>query len=386
MKKALLFVLAAVMVLTICTTVFADDLPTINFWTTGSQNVQDVFAEVIKAYNAKEDRAANVELQFILSGTGETSMRSRYIAAYKAGNSTDFDILGENGMGFLQIVQEAEQEGIENPESIFIDLDFSKMPNLENVKMTPCIYPEKLVPYRGTTVVFDYDSAFVPEPPQTWDELVEWMKANPGRFVYNDPDTGGAGSSFVTAAIYRMIDDPDAFKNASDPKYQEMWDAGFEWLAEIHPYIYSSGGHVQYAVKNQGSLDLLGQGEVWMTPAWADGTLTALENKTLPETVKMYQLSDLSLTGSDVDMAVCATSQHVDEAYDFMNFVISPEAQQIFVEVMKAVPVIDTSLLEQTASVEAVSLLNPADFNIVSTGANDALIKERWAEEIATLN
>ncbi len=386
MKKALLFVLAIAAVLSVCSTVLAADLPTINFWTTGSQNVQDVFAEVIKAYNAKEDRAANVELQFILSGTGETSMRSRYIAAYKAGNSTDFDILGENGMGFLQIVQEAEQEGIENPEGIFVDLDFSKIPNLENVKMVPCIYPEKLVPYRGTTVVFDYDSAFVPEPPQTWDELVEWMKANPGRFVYNDPDTGGAGSSFVTAAIYRMIDDPDAFKNASDPKYQEMWDAGFEWLAEIHPYIYSSGGHVQYAVKNQGSLDLLGQGEVWMTPAWADGTLTALENKTLPETVKMYQLSDLSLTGSDVDMAVCATSQHVDEAYDFLNFVISPEAQQIFVEVMKAVPVIDTSLLEQTASVEAVSLLNPADFNIVSTGANDALLKERWAEEIATLN
>ena len=386
MKKALLFVLAIAAVLSVCATVLADDLPTINFWTNGSQNVQDVFAEVIKAYNAKEDRAANVELQFILSGTGETSMRSRYIAAYKAGNSTDFDILGENGMGFLQIVQEAEQEGIENPEGIFVDLDFSKIPNLETVKMVPCIYPEKLVPYRGTTVVFDYDSAFVPEPPQTWDELVEWMKANPGRFVYNDPDTGGAGSSFVTAAIYRMIDDPDAFKNASDPKYQEMWDAGFEWLAEIHPYIYSSGGHVQYAVKNQGSLDLLGQGEVWMTPAWADGTLTALENKTLPETVKMYQLSDLSLTGSDVDMAVCATSQHVDEAYDFLNFVISPEAQQIFVEVMKAVPVIDTSLLEQTASVEAVSLLNPADFNIVSTGANDALLKERWAEEIATLN
>ena len=45
------------------------DLPTINFWTTGSQNVSDVFTEVIAAYNAKEDRACNVELQFILSGT-----------------------------------------------------------------------------------------------------------------------------------------------------------------------------------------------------------------------------------------------------------------------------------------------------------------------------
>ena len=385
MKKALLFVLAIAAVLSVCATVMADDLPTINFWTNGSQNVQDVFAEVIKAYNAKEDRLANVQLQFILSGTGETSLRSRYIAAYKTGNTTDFDVIAENGTDFLQYFQEAENEGIADYEGIFLDLDTAKIPNYDNVKMSACVYPEKLLPYRGTTVVFDYDSAFVPEPPQTWDELVEWMKANPGRFVYNDPDTGGAGKAFVNAALYRLIDDPDAFKNAADPKYAEMYDAGFEWLAMIHPYIYSSGGHVQYAVKNQGSLDLLGQGEVWMTPAWADGTLTALENKTLPETVKMYQLSDLSLTGTDVDMAICGTTQNADAAYDFVNFVVSTEAQQIFVEVMKAVPVIDASTLEQSPAVEAVSLLNPADFNVMSTGTNNTIIMDRWAEEIATL-
>ena len=385
MKKALLFVLAIAAVLSVCATVLADDLPTINFWTSGSQNVQDVFAEVIKAYNAKEDRLANVQLQFILSGTGETSVRSRYIAAYKTGNTTDFDMIAENGTDFLQYFQEAENEGITDYEAIFVDLDTEKLPNFANVKMAATIYPEKLLPYRGTTVVFDYDSAFVPEPPQTWDELVEWMKANPGKFVYNSPSTGGAGKSFVTAAIYRLIDDPDAFKNAGDPKYQDMYDAGFEWLEMIHPYIYSSGGHVQYAVKNQGALDLLSQGEVWITPAWADGTLNALENKTLPETVKMYQLSDLSLTGSDVDMAICGTSQYIDADYDFINFVVSPEAQQIFVEVMKAVPVIDAGLLEQTPAVEAVSQLNPADFNVMSTGTNNTTIMDRWAEEIATL-
>lgn len=64
------------------------DLPTINFWTTGSQNVSDVFTEVIAAYNAKEDRACNVELQFILSGTGDASLGSRYAAAYITGKIT----------------------------------------------------------------------------------------------------------------------------------------------------------------------------------------------------------------------------------------------------------------------------------------------------------
>ena len=386
MKKALLFVLAIVTVLSVCTTVFADDLPTIQFWSTGSQNVQDVFAEVIKAYNAKEDRAANVELQFVLSGTGDTSLRSGYISAVAAGDTSRYDVIAENGTDFLRYISEAEVNGISDPESIFVDLDFSKMSNYPNVKMAASVYPEKLVPYRGTTVVFDYDSAKVPEPPQTWDELVEWMKANPGKFVYNSPSTGGAGKAFVTAAIYRLIDDPEAMANAGDPKYQDMYDAGFEWLEMIHPYIYSSGGHVQYAVKNQGALDLLSQGEAWICPAWADGTLSALENKTLPETVKMYQLSDLSLTGSDVDMGICSTSQNVEAAYDVMNFIVSPEAQQILVEVMKAVPVIDASMLEQTPSVEAVSLLNPADFNIISTGANETVINDRWAEDIETLD
>ena len=119
MKKALLLVLAIVTVLSVCTTVFADDLPTIKFWTTGSQNVQDVFTEVVNAYNAKEDRTANVELMMILSGTGDTNVRSRYIAAYKAGNTTDFDIIAENGADYLIYFQEAEQEGIADPENLF---------------------------------------------------------------------------------------------------------------------------------------------------------------------------------------------------------------------------------------------------------------------------
>ena len=356
------------------------ELPTVNFWTTGSQNVGDVFAEVIKTYNAKEDRACNVELQFVLSGSGDASMSSRYAAAYITGKDTSFDMMAGNGTDFMGYINECGSD------AAFLDLDTSKMPNYSLLQMKPCVYEKKLVPYRGTTVVFSYDSAKLPDPPQTWDELVQWIKDNPGHFTYNDPSTGGAGQAFVYNAIYRLIDDPDAFANAGDEKYLDMYDDGFAWLADIHPYLYTTGGHIQYAVKNQGALDLLASGEVDMVPAWADGTLDAIEMGTLPDTVKMYQLSDLSLTGTDCDMAICATSQHPDACYDFMNFVISPEAQQIFVEVMKAVPVISASELEQTDAVKAVSALNPADFNILSLGSNGSVIKERWTEDIATLN
>lgn len=395
MKKILALVLALLMVLSMAACGAKEEpttqaggekteggeLPTITIWSTGSQNVADTFNELIKLYNAKPERKANVELQFILSGSGEQGLSNRYGAAWKADKYDNFDMIAENGSSFQGIIYECGED-----ESAFLDIDTSKLPNYANVKMTPSIYANKLVPYRGTTVVFAYDSAKLPEPPQTWDELTEWIKANPGRFTYNDPDTGGAGGSFLTCALYRLIDDPDAFTNASDPKYQDMVDAGFAWLEEIHPYTYTSGGHIQYPVKNQGSLDLLASGEAWLIPAWADNVLKGLSEGTLPSTVKMYQMSDLSLTGTDVDIGICAKTPYADECYDFINFVISAEGQKLLVEFMKAVPVIDASTMEQTPDVVAVTELNPAAFNIVQTGSeNDSYYKQRWAEDIATL-
>ena len=356
------------------------ELPTITLWSSGSQNVADTFNELMAMYNAKPDRKANVELQFVLSGSGDTGMSTRYGAAWKAGKYDNFDMMADNGSSFPGIFNECGDDL-----NAFLDIDHSKLPNWENVKMSPSVYKEKLVPYRGTTVVFAYDSAKLPNPPQTWDELTKWIKANPGKFTYNDPDTGGAGGAFLTCSLYRLIGDPECFTNPTDPKWVEQVDAGFEWLAEIHPYTYSSGGSIVYPVKNQGSLDLLASGEVYLIPAWADNVLKGLSEKTLPDTVKMYQMTDLSLSGTDVDIAICANTPYADECYDFINFVISAEGQKKLVEFMKAVPVIDASTMEQTPDVVAVTELNPAAFNILSTGNNDKEYKNRWLNEIAPL-
>ena len=59
---------------------------------------------------------------------------------------------------------------------------------------------------------------------------------------------------------------------------------------------------------------------------------------------------------------------------------------RLYRAVREAVPVVDASTLEQTDAVVAVSALNPADFNILGLGSNGSVIKERWSEDIATLN
>ena len=67
----------------------------------------------------------------------------------------------------------------------------------------------------------------------------------------------------------------------------DQWDEGFAKLAELHPYMYKSGGSIVYPNKNQGALDLLSQGEIDMCPMWADMLLSQRAAGTVPAYIKM---------------------------------------------------------------------------------------------------
>ena len=139
-----------------------------------------------------------------------------------------------------------------------------------------------------------------------------------------------------------------------------------------------------YVAKNQGTLDLLINKEVDLIPAWADQVLKNIEGGTLPDTVKMYQLDDGALSGTDVSITITSIGTYVDECYDFMNFVISPEGQKIALENMKAVPVIAAESIDSEQK-DLVADLNVENFAFLSIGNLSDLINERWAEDITTL-
>ena len=375
-KRMLSWLLVLMMALSLAGVASAEAKPTINLWTTGSQNVSDVFNACIAAYNALPEAKAKVELQFILSGAGDTALYDRLGSAYKTGQTNSgFDIIAENSTSLAQYVAAAGSE------DLFAKLDFAQIPNYENVKIKSAFDNEKVVPYRGTTVVFAYDSARVAQVPTTWNELTEWIKANPGKFAYNPPATGGAGGSFVNTVIYK--DQPKETWTSSDPANKVFWDAGFEYLKSIHPYLYQSGGRTMYPNKNQGTLDLLINKEVDIIPAWADQVLSNLAMGTLPETVKMMQL-DQSLSGTDVVLAVPSIGSNAEACYDFINFMISPAAQKICLEVMYAIPVIDPGMIDSDKK-DQVASLDVSNFAIMSLGGLGSEIGQLWDNEIGTL-
>jgi putative spermidine/putrescine transport system substrate-binding protein len=130
-------------------------------------------------------------------------------------------------------------------------------------------------------------------------------------------------------------------------------------------------------------LDLLINKEVDIIPAWADQVLSNLASGTLPDTVKIYQL-DQPLNGTDVVLALPSIGSNQEACYDFLNYMISPEAQKMCLESIFAVPVIDaTTILAD--GVDQVSGLDVTKFSVISLGDLTKQMYQKWDEEIATL-
>lgn len=351
----------------------------VQVWATGSDNVRQVFETLVEDFNTNSEYAGTYEanLNFILSGTGGGTLADQLVAAYKAGQTdTEFDVVDLGDDDLTKVLSLTSED-------VLADLDTSKIPNAANVTAEPVAAKGKIQPYRGTTVILAYNSETVPEDevPTTMDELVEWIKAHPGRFAYNTPGTGGAGDSFVRTSIYNFIDDDSALMS-SDPKWMEQWDEGFAFLKDLHPYMYKSGDTVVYPNKNQGTLDLLTQGEIDMCPNWADMVLSQRKAGTVPEKIKITTIEP-SFTGSVQGIAVPSYSGNKDGGYAFINYLLSPEAQTILVQDMAAIPLV-TEGVDLTGAEELMSM-DVSNFRTMALGDLVTDLNARWDEEIGTL-
>ena len=355
----------------------ADGKETITLWASGSQNVGDIYETLVEEFNTNSEYADKyqVDFQFMLSGTGTQSLTDMLIAAHKAGQTnTDYDIVDLGGDDLSKVVSQVGEE-------MLVKLDKTKIPNSSKVSAESTVATDYVQPYRGTTVIMAYDSEKVENPPKTVDELVAWMEENPGRFAYNAPGTGGAGDSFARSMVYNFMD--EEAMTSDDTSWEEEWDEGFQFLADIHPYMYESGGSIVYPNKNQGTLDLLNQGEIDMCPNWADMVLSQRAQGTIKDSIKIYQIEP-SLTGSLQSLAIPTFGSHEEGAYAFMDFMLSDTAQEILVKQMAAIPLVDTSNMDLTGY-EDLMELDVSNFRIMSIGDLGTDFNTRWDSEIGSI-
>jgi len=337
-----------------------------SFYFTGSQNVKDLWDTLIPMFEKQNDKVKVKEV-YIPSGAGAEPTYDRILAAKKAGKGSGDIDLYEDG---INVVSQGTKD------DVWAALDTTGIPNLANIDpKTMTDVSNMAVPYRSSAVVLAYDSAKVATPPKTLSELLDWIKNNPGKFAYNDPSTGGSGSSFVTTVLYDGLPEDDIHN--SDPAVMAKWDAGFNKLKDLGKYVYGKG---IYPKKNQGTLDLLANGEVEIIPAWSDMVLQQLGEKLLPDTVKMQQITP-GFNGGPTYLMVNKLSDKKDAINQFLNFVLSPEAQEVIVTKMNGFPGIQLSNMSQAMQDKFKGVSEGfRTFNIGDLGTE---INKRWQSDVA---
>jgi putative spermidine/putrescine transport system substrate-binding protein len=114
---------------------------------------------------------------------------------------------------------------------------------------------------------------------------------------------------------------------------------------------------------------------------WSDQSLTALATGQLGPNIKLTQVSSPSFTGGAAYLAVPKTARHKKVLYKFVNYILSPEAQQMIVNVMAGFPAINIkymgSAVQQKFEDVSANTLRPT---YSTKQAND--FKAQWQQTV----
>jgi putative spermidine/putrescine transport system substrate-binding protein len=348
------------------------DTNRIDVYITGDSNIINFWNNVIKP--TYETAHPSYKLNVVSARNNIAPIVDRTLAALGTDVDPQVDIFDENDPN---LPAGAIAKGLW--------VDFKKA-NLSNyTKLNPVtIETDYGLPYRGTQVVLAYDTTKLEakDAPKTWTDLVEWMKKNPGQFVYNRPDTGGSGGNFVRRAIHEANGrDPSKFRidNYVKGESDALLARGFDILTEIAPFTYGPGS---YTADNMQSIQLLAQGVVTMAPVWSDMALDAVAKGVLPDTIGFTQLSDLAFAGGFADMTVPTNAGNVEATLKLADVVLSPEIQTKVVTEIGAFPAIGWEHLPQELA-EKYAALQPASIPTFPGGPWVSAISDGWFRSVA---
>ncbi|MBC2771918.1 ABC transporter substrate-binding protein [Rhizobium sp. AQ_MP] len=182
-------------------------------------------------------------------------------------------------------------------------------------------------PWGGAKMVFFYDGARTQASslPDSAAQLLDWAKANPGRFSYPAPPDF-IGSSFLKQVLSEVIADRTKLSKPVDEKtFERDVEPLFAYLDQLHPVGWRQGKTFpqNYPDMKQkladGELDII----FAFNPAEASAGIKAGE---LPDTVRSFTFSGGTL-GNTHFVAIPYNANAKEGALLTANFLISPEAQ-----------------------------------------------------------
>lgn len=346
----------------------------IDWYTSSDSNILDFWTNTVKPAFEAANPGLSINLVDAGDGAGIVAIGERAIAAKQSNTDPQADFF-ESGDALLPAG--AIEAGI------YTNIKEAGLSNYSKVNPL-AIQSDYSLPYRGSQVLLAYDTTKLDpaDAPKTWDELVTWIKANPGEFVYNRPDKGGSGGNFVRRAIHQANGlDPSMFTvdNYTQEFGDEALGKAWELLKDIAPSLYDNGA---YSSGNTQSLQLLSQGVVTMIPVWSDQVLQAIEQGVLPPDTGLVQLQDLALAGGFTRSIVIENGANRDASLKLADFILSEEIQSAILTELGGFPGVSWDYISPELR-ERFADIVPQTIPTFPGGAWDSAINDGWYRNVA---
>lgn len=346
----------------------------IDWYTSSDQNVLDFWTNFVKPPFEAANPGMTLNLVDAGDGPGNIAIGERALAALSSGTDPQADYFesydprlpsGAIDAGLWVNLKEAGLSNWSKVNPLGFDTDFA-------------------VPYRGSQVLLAFDTEKLPaaDAPKTFAELVEWIKANPGQFIYNRPDKGGSGGNFVRRAIYEVNGrDPEKFtvSNFSPETAEAALAPAWDLLADLAPSLFDEGS---YTSGNTQSLQLLGQSAVTMIPAWSDQAIQAINQGVLPETTGLMQLTDLGLPGGFSRGVVLANGANKDAALKLADFILTEEIQNAVLTELGGFPGVSWDYVSPELREKYKDVI-PTTIPVFPGGDWEVAINDGWYRNVA---
>jgi len=181
------------------------------------------------------------------------------------------------------------------------------------------------VPWNTVQFAFAHDSAVLAEPPRDMGALIDWIKANPGRFAYPAPPDF-TGSVFVRHVFYHAAGGPDTLLGPFDQaKFDEVAAKTWAILNEIEPFLWRAGQTYPTTITQLN--EMFANGEVDFTFNYDPAQFgLAVEAGIYPETTRSFGLTDGTIGNTNYTL-IPFNSPNKAAAMVLQNLLLSGEAQ-----------------------------------------------------------
>ncbi|WP_019615329.1 ABC transporter substrate-binding protein [Psychromonas ossibalaenae] len=180
-------------------------------------------------------------------------------------------------------------------------------------------------PWGVGQLVFIYDTKRLSTPPDSFNAMLNYAKANPQRLSYPKPPSFH-GTSFLKAALLELSADSNLlYSPVNENNFQEISAPLWDYLDEFHKSAWRQGK--LFPASSSETLQLLDDGQLDLAVTFnPNEVLSAQENGTLSESTKAYALKAGALSNIHF-LAIPWNAAAKEGALVAINFLLSPEAQ-----------------------------------------------------------